>query len=358
MNSITLEQFSDHNLQEHIAVGKTVYETPEVLNVDHLRWKHLLGPWGPSISVSLRDGNRNLIGRSFIQPRSFITASGERTRGATVTDLIIAPGSRSASALIAMTRAIKAPEGFTLIAHTSNDTSDVIYRGLFKFPVAFNLTATGLPLRVSGALNTLAIRNGMAKGTLEALAAPWRWLVSCTAKGLSKITGLAFGPRPSEDELASIGHEFSSRVGQHFARDEAFLRWRFEDGPIFRGDLKWLWHKDECIGFVALKKVAIRDMEILVILDTVFRRSLSNRDGYAVRFLLAELAVNTKCDAIFSLSNLNNSELSWLGRFPYFRIPDKHLPHSTPIFIHTSGTIGNSQPLGDVFFTLADLDYF
>lgn len=358
MSSITLEPFSDRNLHEHIAVGQTVYATPEVLDADHLRWKHLCSPWGPSVSVSLRKPNQDLVGRSFIQPRPFTAADGSSLSGAIITDLVVAPEARNASALIAMTRAIKSPDGFGIVAHTSNETSDVIYRGLFKFPVAFNLTATGLPVRVSGALSSLNFGNKFTRRVLEGLAAPWRWLVSGAARVVSKTSGLTFGPHPTDDDLSGIISDFPLHAGQHFTRDRDFLNWRFETGPIFRADLHWLWQANRCLGYVALKRVSVRGLEVLVILDPVFRRPLSRHDAFALRLLCAELAVKSKADAIFSLANLESPALGWLGQFPYVRIPDKHLPHPTPIFIHRQGTSNASQPTHDVFFTLADLDYF
>lgn len=356
--SITLEQFSPQRVDEHVAVGKTVYSSPEVLNPDHLLWKHLNGPWGPSLSVSLRNQNNDLVGRSFIQPRTFITPDGQQRPGGLITDLVVTPAARNASALITMTRAIRAPSGFSVIAHTSNETSDVIYRGLFKFPTAFSLIATGVPIRVSRALKARNSGTNLTRTLAEGLVAPWRWLLSSGACIARKGSGIAFGPRPTSEEISSIFNDFSGHAGQHFSRNEQFLHWRFETGPIFRADLKWVWHNGQCIGYIALKKVTIQGLDILVIIDSVFRHQLSERHGLALRLMCAQIAVDSDCDAVFSLANLNNSALRWLGRGPYLRIPDRFLPHATPIFIHTSETTGMPHPLPEVFFTLADLDYF
>lgn len=357
MNSVGFELFNQNKLSEHITVGKSVYSSAEVINSDHILWKHLQNPYGPSTSVSLRIASKELVGRSFIQPRTFWVTPSISCRGATVTDLVIMPAERNAASLITMTRAIKSPDGIDVVVHTSNDSSDLIYRRLFKFPIAFTLAATGLPLRVSNILKPRFTNSALIK-VAELFASPWRWLLRATALVMGAVSDVKFASEPSEKVISEIFTEYRQHAGAHFERSQRFLSWRFSEGPLFNGEVEWVWIQGECVGYLAFKQVTLGGLVVFVIMDAVLRRRLSLKEAIAIKFLAARLAIEGSCDAVFTLVNIENSALKWLKGFPFFLIPDRHLPHSTPIFIHASIEHRSLEKQGDVFFTLADIDYF
>lgn len=357
MKSISLELFDQAKIPEHIDVGASVYSSPEVVNADHLRWKHLDGPYGPSLSVSLRGEAGVLVGRSFIQPRTFWVTPSTSCRGATITDLVITPAERNAASLISMTRAIKSPDGIDVVVHTSNDSSDLIYRKLFKFPIAFTLAATGLPLRVSNILKP-HLANPTLRKAIELLVSPWRWVLRTSALITGAVSGVKFAAEPSDSVMSEIFEEYRHHAGAHFERSPRFLKWRFTAGPLFNGKFEWVWSQGECVGYLAFKQVTLGGLVVFVILDAVLRRRLTLKEAIALKFLAARLAIESSCDAVFTLANIENSALKWLKGFPFFHIPDRHLPHPTPIFIHASNEHRSLEKQVDVFFTLADLDYF
>lgn len=357
MNLISIEIFGKESIGEQVAVGASVYSSPEVLNQEHLSWKHLKNPYGPSMSVSLRNEFDALVGRSFIQPRTFWVNSAISCRGATITDLVVKPTERNASTLIGMTRAIKSPEGFDLVIHTSNDVSDVIYRKLFKFPIAFTLAAVGLPIRVSNILKP-HLKNDSLRKVMELLVSPWRWALRTSAVLMGVISGVSLGAEPTNSAMSELFQEFRQHAGSHFERSERFLNWRFSEGPLFNGRIEWVWVNGQCLGYLAFKQVDLGGLKVLVIMDAVLRRQLTPIEAIALKFISTGLAVAGSCDAIFSLANTANSALKWLAGFPFAQIPDRHLPHSTPIFIHGSNEYRSLEKRADLFFTLADLDYF
>jgi len=357
MNSIWFDLFNQSRLSEHVAVGASVYSSPEVIDPDHLLWKHLQNPYGSSTSVSLRNEIAELVGRSFIQPRTFWVASSISCRGATVTDLVIMPAERNAASLIAMTRAIKSPDGIDVVVHTSNDSSDLIYRKLFKFPIAFTLAATGLPLRVSNIFRP-HFSNPAPIKVVELLVTPWRWLLSASALVMGAVSGVKFAAEPSERVMSEIFEEYRQHAGAHFERSSRFLKWRFSEGPLFNGKVEWVWRQGECVGYLAFKRVTLGGLVLFVIVDAVLRRRLAVKEAIALKFLAARWAIESSCDAVFTLANLESPALKWLKGFPFFHIPDRHLPHPTPIFIHASNEHRSLEKQANVFFTLADLDYF
>lgn len=357
MNLTGLDLFNKNKLSEHIAVGASVYSSPEVINSDHLLWKHLQNPYGPSTSVSLRNASEELVGRSFIQPRTFWVTPSISCRGATITDLVIMPAERNAASLISMTRAIKSPDGIDVVVHTSNDSSDLIYRKLFKFPIAFTLAATGLPLRVSNILKPHFTNSALIK-VAELLVSPWRWLLRASALVMGAVSDVKFAAEPSDSVISEIFEGYRHHAGAHFERSQRFLKWRFSEGPLFNGKIEWVWRQGECLGYLAFKQVTLGGLVVFVIMDAVLRRRLTLKEAIAIKFLVARLAIDGSCDAVFTLVNTKNSALKWLKGFPFFHIPDSHLPHSTPIFIHASNEHRSLEKQVDVFFTLADLDYF
>lgn len=357
MNSIKTESFLEKHLLEHIDAARSEYSTPEVVCYDHVKWKHLENPYGASLSVSLRKVSGELVGRSFLQQRKLCTKDGLCLKAATITDLVIVPKERSAASLIGMTRAAKTAEGFDLVAHTSNGTSDTIYRKLFKFPVACTLTAAVLPLRVGG-LVARYIRSSYICSALDFIVAPWRWCVRGAAIITSVTSDVSFGMEPPKDLLAQILQEFSRHAGLHFERSLEFLNWRFSIGPISKCKIKWVYSSNECLGYIAVRKVTINGLDVLVVLDSVLRRSIGSLESMSLKLLCAREAVLENCDAVFCLANMNNVNLAWWGNFPYFRIPDNFLPHSTPIFVHTRNECISFDDQERFFLTLADLDYF
>lgn len=357
MNSIRLDIFDQRRIREHVVVGATVYSSPEVINADHLRWKHLENPYGPSTSVSLRNELDALVGRSFIQPRTFWVSPSVSCHGATITDLLIMPEERNAATLIGMTRAIKSPEGVDVVVHTSNDSSDLIYRKLFKFPIAFTLAATGLPLRVSNFFKP-HFTNPTPIKVAELLVSPWRWVLRASAHVMGAVSGVKFAAEPSNSVMSEIFEEYRQHAGAHFERSQRFLKWRFSEGPLFNGKVEWVWSQGECLGYLAFKQVTLGGLVVFVILDAVLRRRLTLKEAIALKFLAARLAIESSCDAVFTLVNIESAALKWLKGFPFIHIPDRHLPHPTPIFIHASNGFGSLKNKNDIFFTLADLDYF
>lgn len=357
MNSIKLESFNCDGLQEHISVAKSVYSSPEVLDPDHISWKHLDGPHGKSSAITLRDEKGSLLGRSFLQPRKFWISNTFTCNAALVTDLLIDPRARNANTLIGMTRAVKSPVGIELVAHTSNEVSDPIYRNLFKFPVACTLTGLGLPLQFAKVLRPY-LKSFTVVVMLDYLFSPWRWILLCLSNAFELICKVKFIVHPPELEMLEVFNEFREISGGHFERSLAFHRWRFDEGPIFNGETKWIQSKGVCIGCLVFKQFDLRELDVCVLMDVVMRRNLTMMEEIAIKLLAVKYALKLNSDALFTLVNTDNPTLKWLKSFPFIRIPDGLLPHPTPIFIHASEETYPSSNRKSIYLTLADLDYF
>ncbi len=357
MSSIQLEKFHYDGLNEQIAVAKTVYSSPAVLDIDHIKWKHLNAPQGESTVITLRDEQGFLQGRCFIQPKKFWISNSFSCCGAIVADLVINPLARNASTLIGMTRALRAPTGIDVVVHTSNEVSDQIYRKLFKFPIACNLVALGLPIYFTKIFG-LHLKCRKTLTTLDFLCAPWRWFLLGLSIFFAHISKVVLVLNPPESVISEIFNDFKGVSGSHFERNVATYKWRFLEGPLFNGDIKWVQSRGVCIGCIVVKQVELKGLNACVLMDVVMRRDLTGVEKMAIKSLFLNCALKLKSDVLFTLANINNSALKWLKGFPLITIPDQFLPHSTPIFIHSSEDIYPLLNRKNIYITLADLDYF
>ena len=352
---ISIKTFSKEHVDENIKLGASEYTSQEVLNKEHLIWKHIHPPAGPSKIIGEYSAEGALIGRIFLQRRNFYLNDNLSATGATATDLLIDPKCRVASSFVAITRSIKSIEEIDIIFHTSNENSDIFYRNLFKFPVRFSLTALGLPLDIYGIVKSKC-PNLSAIKTLKILSTPYKILLVILGKFLTNLTKINFSNQPLDQE--NIFSQFKKRTGPHFERSKAFNYWRFNSGPIFNGEIYWIWKYKECLGYLVFKKTEIRHINFYVLMDIIFIRDLSVFEKITIKFLMIKLAIINNCDALFMMVNLKNSSVNWLKGAPFFKIPDRYLPHSTPIFIHTKLPENMFHKYENIFFTLADLDYF
>jgi len=358
MNSIGVEVFKAEALHEHLSLGSSVYSSMEVLNPEHFLWKHLNGPYGPSTGIFLRNHETKLVGRSMIQSRDFISGSGIRHKGGIATDFVISHEARSPKVVIEMTKKIKDLSGYEVVAHTSNENSELIYRSLFKFPVVFRLAAYGVPINLFNLAN--------AKTSLFWLIAYISKLLNILLKSFflggnvffSYLTRLRFGSAPPPDVVDKILEDFKGHAGCHFERSPQFTDWRFNSAPLFKGLIKWLWCNNECLGYIALRQVSLNGVVFLVLMDPVFYRPLSLIESVSLKLLCISEGYKNDSDAIFTMINVDNKALKILGGFPFILVPDQYLPHPTPIYFHKSSNILNDDDLSTTFFTLADLDYF
>ena len=357
MNKINMEMIEVDQIDEHLALGASVYDTPAVTNKSHFIWKHCEGPGSASICVALRTDEAKLVGRMLLQPRQFFAANGEALRGATITDFVLDPKHRSAAQIIGMIKTAKAPAGISLVVHSSNEVSDPLYSQLFKFKREFGLEAFGIPVRLTRILKRY-VSNNMLRSALDMLMLPARLTLRLFASIQSFRTGIRIGLRPPEMLLNRILQEFKAVAGPHFERTVTFMKWRFDDSPLFPGHVEWLWQGSECLGFFAWQQFDKRDIRIFAITDLVTRRPLTVRQAIAVKLLVIRMCIERGLDAVFTLVNVNNSMLTGLSGFPFLRIPTSQLPHTSPIYLHADSGVFPTEHRAKTYLTLADLDYF
>jgi hypothetical protein len=292
-----------------------------------------------------------------LQPRPFRDAAGERHQAALVVDVVIAPGHRSALTLIQLLRAQMQAGDFELLIHTSNETSDPIYRKLLRYPVAFELKAFGLPLRSGNAVRKLW---GRSVPGIDVLTAAWRGglLAAAMAGRAAARLSVAEGLPPGE-VFESIMAGFRRQVGPHFDRSLDFLRWRFSEGPLFSGTLATLRIGGTPRGYLAWRTLELEGMTFFVLMDVALSSPLRAGERWALWLELARRAGAAGADLLFVMLNPGNPLLASLAGPPLLAIPDRLLPHPSPIFVHArSPALEPLRESRSTYLTLADIDYF
>lgn len=358
MSSVSIELMSADRVSEHLELASLVYDTPQVIEKLHFTWKHCASPYGVSLCVALRTDDAKLAGRMLLQPRQFWAATDSVLTGATITDLVVDPKHRSATHLIGMIKAAKSPAGISLVIHTSNEVSDPLYRQLFKFKSEVELQALGIPVSLFRFLKRYTSNSQLRRGLDMLTMAPIRLGLRAWAKTQSLFSKVRFDARPSDAELDAILKEFRSCAGPHFERTPEFMKWRFNDSPLFPIHIEWLWHGNECLGYMAWQRIEKRELQVFTIADLVTRRPLNASQAKAVKLLTIRLCIEHGMDAVFTLVNTKNPMLEGLASFPFLSIPESQLPHPSPMYFHVDAKNFPLDQRGVTFVSLADLDFF
>jgi hypothetical protein len=342
-------------LWRHMKLVNSCSYDPTVLNQNHFWWKHGIGPAKPSYAVSLFESD-HLVGRAMIQRRSLRLGHGHTLRGGLVFDLILAPAHRSAANFISLCRGqMKAPE-LDILVHTSNEVSDPLYRNLMRYSIVCHLEAYGLPVRSRRILRKLL---GRSLPGFDLLTFPWRLTLRVVAEAFRKLSQLEFRTDiPAATELHEVKTYLSSLGSPHFDRDPNFLRWRFLEGPLLKGQLVCLYKANQFCGYVASRRVGFEGIELLLLMDFAPARSLTRTERLAVRLELLARAVREGADVVLTMMNPYSKVAAEILGFPFIRLPDRFLPHQTPIYVRPLRETDALHGLDSMYITLADIDYF
>ena len=355
MVQIRVEALTPDQIPAQMALAATTYDDPVLSDPQHFWWKHGSGPHGASTLVGLRDEQGLLVGRALVQPRPFLLGPDYVVPAGLVVDLLLDPANRSAMNFLALVRNQPKSPAMGLLVHTSNESSDPLYRKLLRYPVAFEMKAYMLPIRIRHMARKVT---GWAPSALEWLSAPWRYALSFGAALAGRWAQVDITDGlPPEIEFAELARRFTETAGPHFQRSYEFLKWRFK-GPVFAGELATLRVDSRVVGYVGWRNVALEGLNFFVVMDIVVVGKLSVLQRLAVWLELARRGSASGADALFIMLNRGNPALADLVGSMLISVPDSRLPHPTPIFMLPQDAALKQTAFASTFMTLADIDYF
>ena len=356
MAQISVKTFADIDLEDFLALSQLEYGTTVSSNSKHIRWKHLDSPFGASFCVNLSE-NGQVVGRALIQPRPLHTATTV-VNVASVMDMLIDRKHRTTPAnFIQITKATGNIENIDLVFHTSNERTFPLYSKLFRYPNPFSLKAYGFPVRIAGLFSSIF---GRRIDAIDWLTAPFRWLLRLFAYFANLIAGLDISQRAiRNDELEILCAKCLHQSGSHLARTNTFLKWRFNDAPLWPATIYRIDRKGRFLGYVVTRKMELGGLNHLVLMDFILDPDISFFARLALRLWLIRQAIISQADSLFTMVNPFSIIARTCVGFPLINIPDRLLPHATPIFMRARTEDNKMLELDrSIHMTLADLDYF
>lgn len=357
MSQLSVEIFSESDLEGYLKMSKSEYGTAaSTTEPNHIRWKHLNSPFGASSYVGLVEKDQ-VVGRALVQPRPLYMGL-KIFNVASVMDLLIDREYRSTPAnFLNLTKACGKIARFDLIFHTSNERTYPLYSRLLQFANPFSLQAYGFPVRFAGAFASIL---GRRIETIDWFTAPLRWLLESIAYVVNSLAKLDITQRAmSDDELEKLCTKCLHKSIPHLARTNAFLKWRFSDTELWPATIYRIDKKEKFLGYVVTRQVNLGDMNHLVLMDFVLDPDTPTFIQFALRLWLIHKAITSKSDTLFTMVNSLSAIARQCVGFPLIAIPDKLLPHATPIFMRAcSDETKELEVEQSIHFTLADLDYF
>jgi len=356
MTTIKVERFTEDHLKDFVKLSEIEYGPSISTNENHVRWKHLLSPFGSSHIVKLIEGDL-VVGRALVQHRPMLKGY-EIINVASVMDMLIDREHRTSPAnFIKITKATGNIDGVVLIFHTANEKTLPLYSRLLRFHHPFSLRAYGFPVKISGLLFKLI---GFRINAIDWLIKPFHWLLIGIASLINLSSGLSISDKTfSDDELDAITLKSINQDAPHLLRTNSFLKWRFYDTEMWKADLKRIDVNGKFSGYIVTRKMELGELTYYVLMDFILDPNLKIVDNFSLRFWLLTQAIKNGTDALFTLVNpLSIPARKFVG-FPFLPIPDTLLPHATPIFMRPCNDRFRCFELdSSMHMTLADLDYF
>jgi len=342
-------------IRSALPLDRSVYGDAPVAREEHMRWKHLEGPAGPSVALQLFQGAR-LIGRVCLQPRA-VRACGRSLRGGYLTDLVLHPDHRGMPRFLALLRGIrKAPE-FDFLYVTPNATSMPLYERVLGFRKPALLAVMAAPLRTASSLERLS---GPRARRLAPLLDPPLGLAIEGLAAASPPGGLSIDPGwPGDGELLRLDQALARAAFPSAPRGPGFLGWRFSEGSGLGYRMWSIRRRGELVGYAVSRLARYEGLETWFLVDLRFDPTLRPWQILWIRLELLRLARREGAEIALGIFLRENPLLRRFCGLPWLRIPEGWLPQAVKLFVEP---VEGGSPIGDAwrcsYLTLADLDVF
>jgi hypothetical protein len=356
MSHLTISNFLESDLENFLKLSHGEYGYVDSNSSDHIAWKHLNSPFGASTLIKLSENN-DVVGHALMQPR-LLQINGKKIRCALVMDVLIDRNHRTTPAkFIELTKAAGNVDDIDLVIHTSNNKTGPLYSKLFRFPSPFSLTAFGFPVKLSGFLTLIL---GRRIRIFDWFLIPFHLLFLFFTYVFCEILRLDISNRPTSDvELNNLSDSCVKESGPQLVRSNEFLKWRFNDAPLWSASIFRIERCGHFLGYVVTRKVKLGDLNHQILMDFLINPETPSLVNFAIRLWLISHAIKSGSDTFFTMINFSNTSAKQFIGFPLAMIPEKFLPHTTPIFIRSSHTLSKIfESDTSIHITLSDLDYF
>jgi hypothetical protein len=327
---LRVEQVKEDHIEPYVRLSRAEYgNDAAVSQANHLRWKFIENPQGPSVGIHLYK-DEELVARMVALTRQFVHQQ-KIYRAAHIVDFLVHPDERGMSSLLKLVVGLKLLSGFDfLLIMAPNSAGAAVWEKFVKMKGYFNLDVAVAPLRPAAMLQSAGKFNGGAFTPI--LDWPWRSLL-ITATGLCSFMNHVEietnWPEPSEIQQMLSGDWGDRVVG---LRSAEYLYWRYRRSPVFRYEVGFLREKGKLIGYLVTRRTVYDGIDCLFLVD-VYGRSQGSSAVWRTA-TRAEISKALKCGAEMAmiLGNTGWGPLSAVSRLPFLAVPPRFLPRKTTVY--------------------------
>ena len=327
---LRIEQIGDMHIKPYAELSRSEYgDTAAVSRLDHLRWKFLDNPQGPSVGIHLYRED-HLAGRMVALSRQFVYR-GRIFKAAHIVDFLVHSKERSMNALFQLASGLRGLTNFDfLLIMSPNSAGAAVWEKFVKMRGYFELDVAIAPLRPVALLRSAGkIRNDAMARFLDPT---WYLLSSAAFRVAGSFRGVSVETRwPERKEIEGL---LEADWGQQIVgvRTAEFLEWRYRRGPVFRYEVHFLRDRGELCGYFVTRRTAYEGIDCLFVVDAFGRPDVRPSAWRAVSSASIATIRGKSPEMAMILGNAQWGPLAAVNHIPYISVPMERLPRKTTVY--------------------------
>lgn len=351
---LRIEQVRDEHIEPYRRLSSVEFgATAPVSQANHLRWKFIENPQGPSVGIHLYR-NDELIARMVALTRQFLHR-GKIYRAAHIVDFLVHPGERGMASLLQLGKGLKQISGFDFfLILAPNPAGAEVWEKFVKMRAYFDLDVAVAPLRPASLLESAGkFRSG---AFAPALDRPWRFFLLTLSRISGSIGNVEIDTEwPQQRELDDLqaGNSGEQIVG---LRSGEYLEWRYKRSPVFRYNTLFLRNGGKLSGYLVTRRHVYDGIDCVFIVDAFGRPDVAPSSwGAALRVCAAQLFGND-VEMAMIFGNTEIGPISLLKRLPFLTVPPRFLPRKTKVYAQWITSPGFEISRENFYVALGDSD--
>jgi hypothetical protein len=351
---IRVEQVGEEHIQPYQSLSQIEYgEEAAVSQAQHLRWKFIENPQGPSVGIHLYRGGE-LVARMVALAKQFVYR-GNLFKAAHIVDFLVHPEVRGMQSLLQLVRGLRQLSGFDfLLVLAPNPAGAAVWEKFVKMRGYFDLDVAVAALRPATLLQSAGkLRTGVLAPVLDW---PWRCLLTAAAHLAGSPAHLQIDTQwPEQAEVDSM---FADGWGDRIAgvRSAEFIEWRYRRSPVFRYNIFFLRVKGELSGYFVTRRTIYDGIDCQFVVDAFGSPQLTAASWRAAARKGISIAASDGATMSMILGNTSWGPLSALSRFPFLTVPPRYLPRKTAVYAEWISNPGFDIRRDNFYVALGDSD--
>lgn len=350
-----VERLNEEHMEQYSFLSRIEFgDHAAVSNANHLRWKFLQNPQGPSFGIHLYQGSE-LVGRMVALTRAF-THRHRLYKAAHIVDFLVHPKARGMAALLNLTRGLRQLSGFDFfLIMAPNPAGAAVWENFWKMPRCFDLDVLAAPLRPASASDVLGkLRSGPFRPLLDSTWTAFVRLICAMRGAVDSIQVDREWPSSPEIENLTTRREQSDYV--FGIRTPDYLDWRYRRSPVFRYEVFFLRKDGQLMGYIVTRKTTFEGLDCLFIVDAFCSPELSPKVWLGAIAPSIKTAIAEHAHLTLTMGNVALEPLSSLRRLPFVTVPARLLPRRTGVYAEWISPPAFEIRRENSYFALGDSD--